>query len=602
MQLKTDLEREIINAVEQEKTQWENATVYVTERVAFQMRNLIRTLRKNYWGVFDQANDPKTGRKKIWYPLTEELCNAAATNIDLDTKDVNFRAKHPKAYVSTEIMRQKGRDYMNSTYFGMDLDNSSITKAIDGTCVWKVWDVIVNGKKKINRKIVDLLNFYIDPNANSIQEAYRVTERSLMFSSEIASMDWMNNKDVTTIEGLPNTDADFNKSVVDGNVEARDVYEMWGKVPKYWITGKKKDTEEVDGHVIVSGIEAGNAKVHVVEENTHEDSEGNIIKPYEEDWYVKVPNRWYGKGIAESVMMLQLWVNTIINIRINRSYVSQLGLFKIRQGANITPEKLSKLSSNGAIMVQDMGDIEQMVLDEASEASYKDEQNIRDIAQRVTSVFQVVTGESLPSSTPATNAVITSKSAQNAFGKVKEQTGMFVQRLFNRHLMPLLAKDIKVNDLIRFVSDDDMYQDLVDRLALAMVEEKIDTLEQLGTFMDETQMMEAIQSAREQLLSRKELFVSVMEEIQKDALDTVVFITNEEMDIAVTIDKLTSLIPMVPEMRVELSKQVIDLMGVSLPRSLQKPQQPVTEQPKQQTPGNMNLQQLTTSANVGGMV
>ena len=61
-------------------------------------------------------------------------------------------------------------------------------------------------------------------------------------------------------------------------------------------------------------------------------------KPYEESWYTKVHGRWYGKGVAEKVMNLQLYLNTILNTRVSRAIVQQLGLFKIKRGSNITPQ------------------------------------------------------------------------------------------------------------------------------------------------------------------------------------------------------------------------------------------------------------------------
>jgi hypothetical protein len=57
---KKDIEDAAAALVKREKNQWEDATVFVTDRVAFQMRNLIRILRKNYWGIFDEQIDPTT--------------------------------------------------------------------------------------------------------------------------------------------------------------------------------------------------------------------------------------------------------------------------------------------------------------------------------------------------------------------------------------------------------------------------------------------------------------------------------------------------------------------------------------------------------------
>jgi len=570
---KESIEREAINIVQSEKSDWEDATAFITERVAFQMRNLIRTLRKNYWGIFDKPKDPLTGRKKIWYPLTEELCNAVQRNIDLDTKDINIRAKNTKGYATVGILRPILRDFLNKNYFGEILDESELQAAIDGTVVWKTYEAFEKGEKKIKTKIVDLLNFWIDPTADNIQSTPAVIERSVMTLNELKSYDWRN---VDIVEGrtdIGKNDPNMMGTVpAEGDVPLVEVFERWGLVPKYLITGDKKDKEMVEGRIVASNVD--NAPViHKIEENS------TGVKPYEEFRLLKIPGRWYGKGIAERVMMLQLWMNTIINIRINRSYVSQLGLFKIRKGSGVTPQMLSKLGSNGAVVLNDLNDLEQMVMQEASQSSYTDENNIRDIASRLTSAFEVVTGEGLPSSTPATNVVIQDRNARSAFTMIKEGLGMFIQRYADRHLLPKLIKNIKKDELVRIVGDDDKIKEYVDRIVITEAEKKLGIIEEnlkqgipqaVPTF-DEIQ--KEIDSARQRLLNRGELFMKLTEKLVNGNYDTQVYVTNEEMDVAVTIQNLMSLLPVFPERKEAIGRQVMDLMGLDLPPQTERPQE-----------------------------
>ncbi len=59
------IEKEAVRITGKEKAAWEDATAFVTDRVAFQMRNLIRNLRKNYWGIFDNPIDPTPAAKDL---------------------------------------------------------------------------------------------------------------------------------------------------------------------------------------------------------------------------------------------------------------------------------------------------------------------------------------------------------------------------------------------------------------------------------------------------------------------------------------------------------------------------------------------------------
>ena len=71
--IEIDIEAEALALINSERRSYEDAVAFVTDRVAFNMRNLIRVLRKNYWGIFNEPVDKVTGRKKIWVPFTQSL-------------------------------------------------------------------------------------------------------------------------------------------------------------------------------------------------------------------------------------------------------------------------------------------------------------------------------------------------------------------------------------------------------------------------------------------------------------------------------------------------------------------------------------------------
>lgn len=594
---KEEITREAISIVDTERTMWEDADVQITDRVRFNMRDVIRTCRKNYWGVFDKPIDPITKRKKIWYPLTQELIDTIAPKIKVPAKNVNFRARHPKGYGTTEIIRGSIQEYLIDTDFSEDADRLSYDIAIDGTAVMKIWK---EGKGKmretVKRRRVDLLNVYIDPTADSIQSAYRFTERAVLYADEVNSMSGWENRDVVGVEGIAPTDDD--RTINTTSTKAVDVYEMWGKIPKYLITGNSEDTEEIDGHIIVSGFDADGPTLHLIEKNTNKDKTGKIIKPYEEAWYVRVPGRWYGRGVAEKVMSLQLYMNIMYNIRTNRSYVSQLGLFKIRKGANITPAELSRLGSNGAVLVNNMDDIEQLVVQEASQASYTDENNTRNIAQRLTSAFEVVTGESLPASTTATNAVLMNRSASSTFSGIIDRTGRFYQRLIDRHVLPHVADDLKCGEMVRLSGDYEEFDKIIDRVAVYLVQTQLDKEYANGKIPTEEQILSETERVKGVLRNRKDLFVNILDEIITDSIDTFVYVTNEDLDISVTIDKMTTVLQMVPEYREIIVPKIFDLMGLPKPELPKTPTMDIGSRPAG-SPSMDNAQAMIQSMSNG---
>lgn len=578
----TDIEKEAIDIVKKEYTSWEDATAFITEKIAFNMRPLIRKCIKNYYGIFDKPEDNQ-GNEKIWVHLTQEFVDSMRKNIDLDTKDVNFRAKHDSAIPKTKIVRSAFKNYLDSTYFGEDLDDLITETCITGTGVWETIEEYDKelGRKTAKRIRVPLLNVYIDPTSRSIQEAYRFTVRHLLTESEVKGMKgWINTETIEAGEGLSQMDAIKNSTNITGTSKYVDVWEMYGKAPKYLLTGKKEDKGEADLHIIASGLErAGSERIHLVE--TY-----NGTKPYEEMRLFRVPGRWYGMGVAEKLMMYQLWMNSVVNIRITRAKVSQLGIFKIKSTSGITPQMLARLAVNGAIKVNAMDDIEQMPMQEASQASYKDEEVIQNRAQRVTGTYEVATGENMPSSTPATNAVLQNNASQSGYTLIKEQIGQFLEKWIKRHALPIVLKNLKNGEIIRMELDPEDMRKFDEAQVSGDLTDQVEQVNQAGGFIDPGQVQMEYQKGMAQLRNYPDRYLRYTEQETIDCLmfDVEVVVTNEKIDKNVLSQNLMTMMQIAPEYKSQLLNAASDLWGVDIkvdnspqmmpPEQMQQPGQP----------------------------
>lgn len=596
---KLDANNALIAIVKDEVTKYDMGQYWITDKVAFNMRELIKEFRKNYWGIYDIPVDPITKREKLWVPLTRTLCDAVRKSVDLDPKDVRFRSLDMDYAHLTNIIRGSIREYFRKIYFGHELNQLTTTIVIDGTDVWKTY---YDGEN-LQRKDVDLLNVYIDPTADSIQSAYRFTERILMSKSEVKGMDWENldafkvSSDMEKEEG----------STVKKAGQFGDVYEMWGKIPKWVLTLEDTDREsgeEIDGHVVISGIDTGSLAFHLVEENTNKDAQGNIIKPYEEAWYLKVPGRWYGVGIAETIMQLQWWINTVVNLRINKNTIAQLGLLKIRKGSGVTQQMLSNLISKGVIELADPADLEQLAILESGQSSYEDEKTARQWAQDVTSVFDISLGE-LPASTSATGASIQSQEARSAFSLVTESIEHFVQRWIDRHVMVHVPKMLKNGDKVTLFKDFENIKELRETVISNMIHEEMEKMyKKTGKVPTEQEMQVLLDKMTRKLEKRGDLIVENLEEMIVEGMITEVFMTNADMDIGTTVRNLLELRNgLDPQTSAEMTAQALDLLGLEVPKSLRNPQQPaqggqadpnaITSDVQQVTAANtMNSQQM----------
>ena len=572
--IQKEVEAKCIAIVDQERVNWEEAVSFITPKVAFRMRELIRICRKNYWGVFDEPIDKNTTREKIWIGLIQSIVETWVKNTDIDAKDINFRAVTPEGTTITELTRLIVKAYLDKMYFGEILDADARTCLIDGTVVWKTWEDKSTGKPKLNRRTVDLLNFYIDPTEESIQSAYRVTERGLIVASDLTRMNgWLNTTDSkgNTLPGSQILNrADGSRRSNFGTRmtgDYRDVWECWGKMPRWCITKDKNAddaNDEVEGHIVVSGLEAPEPTLHLVEYNTHKDSLGNIVKPYEEWRAAKITGRWYGLGVAERLLAMQEYLNTTANIRINRHHVSQLGLFKIKKGKGITPQMLSRLAANGAIQVQDQEDIEPLVFPQDDGTSYKDEEVIKYWSQQITGAMPISNGDILPASTTATTSSLASNSAKSAYIVFKEGLGMFLERWLDRGALNIIAKTSNRGDILRLIKDDDKWEDLIERVSLNMV---IEHLEKSDVVPSQDELALEIDRVKRTLMTKDSLFIENVQDIIASGLETKVHITNEDLDTAVTIQNLFQLMQIPPEQRDgDMIKTIYDLMGLQMPR------------------------------------
>lgn len=594
-----------IAIVDMERTNWEEAVTFVTNKVGFRMRELIRIFRKNYWGVFDDPIDPKTGRERIWIGLASSTVETWVKNTDVDQKDVGFIARNPSGYDITELTRLTVKDYLDRIYFGETLDQDERQVLIDGTLVWKTWEDNSSGKPVMRRRTVDLLNFYIDPTEDTVQSAYRVTERGVILPSQIEAMTGWRNTTGMKDAPLPGSQI-LNK--VDGNRrsnfgsrttgEFRDIWECWGKIPKWLLDGNKDQEgamDEVDGHIVVSGLETAEPECHLIEANTKKDKFGNVLKPYEEWRVSKISGRWYGIGIIERLLALQEYLNTTVNIRINRHYVSQLGLFKIKKGKGITPQMLSRLSANGAIQLTDLTDLEPLQTPNDDGSSYKDEEVIKYWAQQVTSAMPISNGDIMPASASATANSIASQSAKSAYVVFKEGTGSFLERWIDRHALPIIAKTIKTGDIVRLSADDDMFENLINRIALNMVAEE---LKSNSVVPSEEELLMEVEKTKQMLKTKPHVFIEHVQELVASGLDTRVKITNEDLDTSVTVQNLITMMQIAPEYRDEMIKQIYDLLGLGKPKLKAQPPMPSVQEPQVANQLPPTMQGQVTGANI----
>lgn len=519
-----DYKEQVGQYIKDHTSRYEEGTAWITKRKAINTRTLLDVIRENYFGIFKDEKD-RFGQQKIFYPLTEFMTAETVKNIDIDTKDINVVSKNGKNLGITAVYRQLCKDWMDRENFGETLNEWLTHFALDGHLIVKT--IITKdrkGKKRLVVKRVDPRNLFIDPNAESIHDT-AVVERS------VVDADWLKRtysgvyKDLDKIKGrfdIPEL-YDENKEAKSTNPQV-EIYEFWGQLPKHYVYGGKESEEYVEAHAVVA--DNGNEyDVLFIEEFKD-------IRPYEEVRFEDAPARWLGRGVGEKILYLQLYLNILFNTRRVNSFLSANQLWQVRKGSGITAAGLRDLMTGGVLEVEQIGDIARVDTQNLDFGqSMNEEQNIVNVAQRNTSTYEAATGEALPSSTPATNAVLQAQQVKSSFALRQERFGIFLKELFRNQLVPRFTKIYKKNDVIRIMDDVDKIRTLKQDYIELLVNEKMVEFMEKGIYPSPEQELITREEISSQVFKMKGLYTQLEDLFaDPDELDIKFNITNEGFD------------------------------------------------------------------------
>ena len=530
---KTEIQKKAINILTEFITTHEEAEFRISRNKTMRMRYLWDKVRENYFGVFKKDTD-SIGQNKIFYPLTEALVWENVKNIDLDTKDINTKADNPAMYGLSIIVRNMVKDWMAKEKFGIQINDDLMYYALDGHLIKKtsVVEDEMTGKQALKTERIDLRNIFKDQAGQGLDKDDFI-ERSIQNVSYLKNNfkgGWIN---LDKLKGENNIPEIHNEDKREESVSPGiDLYEAYMKIPKSWITGKAKDDEYVNGRIIASGLVSGNSLIHRIEEWTKK-------RPYEEAKFEEAPGRWAGRGIGEKALYLNLYLNTIYNVRRNNNLVMMNQLFQFKEGAGITPEKMSKLFAGGAIGVQDMGDIARVDTSNINfTESVNEEQNVVGVANRLASSQEASTGEALPASTPATTAIIQSRAVKTSFQLRQERFGLFLSDLFKRQLLPNFYKIYKKKDILRLLGEEE-----TSKLKRKLTKHYTNQFIAQGGQSITPQQRDAIEATvKKQIDEREDLFVAIEDLKDADKIDVSFYITDETFDKGTVLQNLQAVL------------------------------------------------------------
>jgi len=537
-----------------------------------------------------QDDRPYQGRAKLFFDVATYRRDTIAKSIDIDTKDIKLVADNPESEIQTFLAEKEFKFWLKDSEFGEILNELGDDLATYGSVVLKC----------INSKVenVDLRRLFLDPTVKNIRDSRFITHELYMTQSELEAMSgkWDNIDEVIERFGSYYAPQSYEKdgmANVVGSTPYYKIYERYGEVPEYMVDDKSKSDKLVRAFFVVAEPQAFRKT-----ESGMEIDEGVVLfktkwtkeYPFEDLHYKRIKGRWLGVGAIEDLFQVQERFNEISNQKRVSMEISSLHFFQTQDKK--APNNLLKYANN-ADVVQTTG-ITPIANEERNLPAFAQEEALyNQLADRLTFAYDASRGEAMPSSTPATNAMIQNNNINSFFSKKRENFGLFLTRVMNNHILPQLLKDISKDHILRFIGEPEEIARLDNLVAPFFVTDEVIKRTMAGESIYAPELEKIKQDVLASLKKKgSQRFLDMKADFYKDSkLMFDIVVTDEQRDTAVMAQNMFKLISDLAQNPAVLDDPVLkvfyykyaNLIGISpmeLELAVQKRQEAKANQPQ----------------------
>ena len=250
---------------------------------------------------------------------------------------------------------------------------------------------------------IDLMDFFVDPQATSLEDARYCGHREYRTKQDISHLektagwkvDWDKVQPVQTRETSSDRRAQTGYgSGQDDTALLRSKKGLYS-VRHYW---------ELERHVVFVDeqcvLDEGNPYWH-----------GNL--PYKRACYISLPGEFYGMGLPEMLAALQDELNTVRNQRIDYNSLTLRRMWKMRKGCGLTANDLV-WRQNGVLPVENMDDLEEIKVQQLPASAFSTEEGIKQDMKDVSGCHDILMGLA-PSDETATTTMTKDNNASIRF-------------------------------------------------------------------------------------------------------------------------------------------------------------------------------------------
>jgi len=483
-------------------------TINLTDEVSYNQKDVIKDniLDRNFKFSVPLYSD---GDEKTYFSIPYILADAVYRNTDLDTKDIQIKSDNPAAIDWIPLIRGGVRNYLKTSHYE-DLMNDIRKELIDmGHVITKEVDD--------DTKIVSLLNIVRPADSIDIQdggcaEAVYMSWEQMQSNKEAWGDSW---KEVVKL-----------KEIMD-SVQRKTfrVYEFW-TIDKFKVAGEEKETKGcikfLDNTMVEAEVpqDPANWFPYVVLEKFStpytETIKGERLKklkkaglirgvdqlpiyPYEEQALIKVLGRWMGMGYYEllrnegkafnKTMNSKLRYDDLLHKGVTVHTKAPFGSNQKGSGRGLEADIMNRIQTGTMISIKAGEKIERLNLGTLTADFLATAEKWFELARQKVGISQTAVAQALPSSTPATTAVINEKQAKNAFDIVNEQQGIFFERLFSRFKIKTIIEALTQEEWTKIIGDPDELARMEEAFVQNLVNSKVQEAADLGKFVPEGSSM-----------------------------------------------------------------------------------------------------------------
>lgn len=421
---------DLLKQIDKERHDFENKDIEVVEGLSFNQKDTLETIYFYHNSKFRTGEIDAEGNRKYFYNINRNPCKIYTKAIDFDTKHIRLSTSGGGDPLKTWFMERDLKYWMKDKRFGSVLNRIFKELPIYGSVVLK----IVKGKPFF----VDLRNFVVEQSADTLDKANYIIEDHYYVPQEF--------RKVAKEMGWDKVD-EVIKKYRDAKATHIIVHERYGEVEedgnftfkKVFVADVGKDRKDKYGdRKEREGVTLSETEIEKL--------------PYYEFHLDKVPGRWLGYGVVESLIEPQIRQNEIVNLQAKGSAWAALRVFQTRD--NAINRNLMIDTKNGEILNVD-SEITQIDMSDRNLAFFGDEtQKWMANRDELTFSYDVVQGERLPAGTPLGSARLAAAMVNSHFDQIRETTALDIKEMIREVMMKQFESENTTEHYLRLTGQD----------------------------------------------------------------------------------------------------------------------------------------------------